>query len=151
MGLAEIVQHSLARGMPLARATVAAVTPDGRVRVRAAGAAGEPECDVLATPGEAAPAYAAGDEVLAALPARSGERGVVLGRVGPQAAPARAAGETRLRDRRVVVEAGEELTLQCGEASIRITRDGKVVVRGEHVLTRARGTNRIKGGSVAIN
>jgi hypothetical protein len=56
-----------------------------------------------------------------------------------------------IRHRRIVIEAGEELTLQCGEASIRITRDGKVMIRGEHILSRAKGTQRIKGGSVAIN
>ena len=51
----------------------------------------------------------------------------------------------------VVIEADEELLLRVGESSIKISRDGKVVIRGEHVLTRAKGTNRIKGGSVAIN
>ena len=29
--------------------------------------------------------------------------------------------------------------------------NGKVVIRGAYVETRARGTNRIKGGSVQIN
>jgi hypothetical protein len=56
-----------------------------------------------------------------------------------------------IEGRTVRIEAGDELTLQCGAASITIVRDGRVIIRGEHVLTRARGTNRIKGGSVAIN
>jgi hypothetical protein len=59
--------------------------------------------------------------------------------------------EHRLHHRRIVVEADEELTLQCGDASIQIRRDGKILIRGEHILSRAKGTQRIKGGSVAIN
>jgi hypothetical protein len=57
----------------------------------------------------------------------------------------------KLESRDIVVEAGDTLTLKCGEASIQITRDGKIVIRGEHILSRAKGTQRIKGGSVAIN
>lgn len=53
--------------------------------------------------------------------------------------------------REVEIRAGETLRLRCGEASITLRRDGKVVVRGVQVETRARGLNRIKGGAVRIN
>jgi hypothetical protein len=59
--------------------------------------------------------------------------------------------EARVDGRRVVVEADDELVLQCGEASITLRRNGRVVVRGSYVETRARGVNRIKGGTVQIN
>ncbi|KFA92783.1 DUF6484 domain-containing protein [Archangium violaceum] len=45
----------------------------------------------------------------------------------------------------------DEVVLQCGEASIALQRNGKVVIRGATVETRARGTHRIKAGSVDIN
>ena len=52
---------------------------------------------------------------------------------------------------RVVISAEREIVLRCGEASITLTRAGKVLIKGEYVLTRASGVNRIRGGSVQIN
>jgi len=51
----------------------------------------------------------------------------------------------------VVLEAEQEVVLRCGDASITLRRDGKVVLRGAYVETRAKGLNRIRGGSVKIN
>ena len=53
--------------------------------------------------------------------------------------------------KRVVVEAKDEIVLRCGEASVTLRRNGRVVVRGTYVETRSKGVNRIKGGSVQIN
>lgn len=53
--------------------------------------------------------------------------------------------------RRVVIDAEDEVVLRCGDASITLRRNGKIVVRGLYVETHAAGTNRIKGGSVKIN
>lgn len=53
--------------------------------------------------------------------------------------------------RRVEVEAADELVLRCGDASIVLRRNGRVVIRGTYVETRSKGVNRIKGGSVLIN
>ncbi|HLI76367.1 MAG TPA: DUF6484 domain-containing protein [Acidobacteriaceae bacterium] len=47
--------------------------------------------------------------------------------------------------------AGKEIVLRCGSASITLTKAGKVLIRGEYVLSRSSGANRIKGGSVQIN
>jgi len=52
---------------------------------------------------------------------------------------------------RFVVNAEREIELRCGEASITLTRSGKVLIKGEYVLTRAKGLNRIKGAAVSIN
>ncbi|WP_257792523.1 hypothetical protein [Myxococcus xanthus] len=41
--------------------------------------------------------------------------------------------------------------LRCGEATITLRRNGKVVIRGVQVETHATGTNRIKGASVKVN
>lgn len=53
--------------------------------------------------------------------------------------------------KRVVLTGEEEVELRCGEASISLKKNGKLVIRGAYVETRAKGTNRIKGGSVQIN
>lgn len=52
---------------------------------------------------------------------------------------------------RVVLTAEREIVLRCGDASITLTRAGKVLISGAFVLTRATGVNRIRGGSVQIN
>jgi hypothetical protein len=59
--------------------------------------------------------------------------------------------EAVLDGKRVVLEGEDEVVLRCGEASITLRRNGKVVIRGAYVETHAAGTNRIKGGSVRIN
>jgi hypothetical protein len=51
----------------------------------------------------------------------------------------------------VTICAAESIILKCGEASITLNRDGKVVIRGKHVVTHASGVNRIRGGSVQLN
>ena len=49
------------------------------------------------------------------------------------------------------VEASKEIVLRCGHASITLRANGRVLIRGVYVETRALGTNRVKGGNVQIN
>lgn len=53
--------------------------------------------------------------------------------------------------KRIVFDAQEEVVLRCGKSSIMLTRAGKVLIRGEYLLSRASGMNKIKGGAVQIN
>lgn len=52
---------------------------------------------------------------------------------------------------RMTVSAKEQLVLQCGKASITLTKAGKVLIKGSYVSSRSSGVNRIKGGSVQLN
>lgn len=52
---------------------------------------------------------------------------------------------------RLTLTAAREIVLQCGRASIVLTRAGKVLVRGAYVALRSSGMNRITGASVQIN
>jgi hypothetical protein len=54
-------------------------------------------------------------------------------------------------DDRVMLTAEREIVLRCGEASITLTRAGKVLIRGAYILSRSSGANRIKGGSIQLN
>jgi hypothetical protein len=56
-----------------------------------------------------------------------------------------------IRGRRIQIEGADEVALRCGQASITLRRNGRVVLRGAYVESRSRGTNRIKGGTVLIN
>jgi hypothetical protein len=52
---------------------------------------------------------------------------------------------------RLVVSAEREIVLRCGNASITLTRAGKVLIEGAYVLSRSTGYNMIKGAAVDIN
>ena len=56
-----------------------------------------------------------------------------------------------LDGKRVVLEGKEEVVLKCGEASITLTKAGKILIRGKYLLNRSTGVNRIMGGSVQVN
>jgi len=51
----------------------------------------------------------------------------------------------------LILTAHREIVLQCGSASITLTRAGKVIIRGAYVVSRSSGANRIKGACVQIN
>jgi len=53
--------------------------------------------------------------------------------------------------KRVVLEGREEVVLKCGEASITLTKAGKILICGKYLLNRSTGVNRIMGGSVQVN
>lgn len=76
---------------------------------------------------------------------------LILGLVQPVMVRGAAPATARVDGKRVVITGEEEVELRCGEASIVLTRCGKLMIRGACVETRARGVNRIKGGSVQIN
>jgi hypothetical protein len=50
-----------------------------------------------------------------------------------------------------VIEATRELTLRCGAASITMTADGRVTIRGTQLLSRSEGANRVQGATVQLN
>ena len=52
---------------------------------------------------------------------------------------------------RMIVSARTQLVLRCGRASITLTKEGKVLIQGTYVSSRASGVHKIKGGSVQIN
>ena len=59
--------------------------------------------------------------------------------------------EVRVDGQRVVLRGEQEVVLECGAASITLTKAGKILVRGAYLSSRSSGVNRIKGGSVQIN
>ncbi len=70
---------------------------------------------------------------------------LILGLIQPLAPEVEADGE------KLVLEARREVTLRCGKASIHLTADGRVTIRGTQVLSRSDGPNRVQGASVQLN
>jgi len=100
------------------------------------------KCDWLETSQNANIELQPGDRLLC-MPPTEQELGVALGRIGKYQKP-----QTQ---QNVTIEASETLTLKCGEASVELRSDGKAMLKGEDVLLRAKGTQRIRAGTVAIN
>lgn len=59
--------------------------------------------------------------------------------------------EVIIDGKRVFLNADEEIVLQCGKASITLTKAGKVLIEGEHVSSISNGINKIEGGAIQLN
>jgi Domain of unknown function (DUF6484) len=59
--------------------------------------------------------------------------------------------ELEVDGERVVLMAQHQLILRCGDASLTLTRDGKILLRGTYVSSRSSGVHRIHGAAVEIN
>jgi hypothetical protein len=59
--------------------------------------------------------------------------------------------EVFLDGKRIVLDAREEIILRCGKGSIRIHKNGKIVIKGSHLVSRSSGQNRMQGASLALN
>lgn len=59
--------------------------------------------------------------------------------------------EATIDGQRISFDAENEIVLQCGKASITLTKAGKVLIKGDYVLSHSSGENRIRGGSISIN
>jgi hypothetical protein len=57
----------------------------------------------------------------------------------------------KIAAKEILVEGTEEISLCCGESSLTLRKDGKTLLKGREVLSRASRTNRIKGATVQIN
>jgi len=98
--------------------------------------------------------WRAGQEVILLFRDSASNRPVIIGVVPSEEEAAAATPRdvtVRVDGQRVVVEGREEIVLQCGEASITLCRDGTIAIRGTAVESRARYTNRLRGGSIELN
>lgn len=118
------------------------------VLVEAGPGAGLLSCDVLEAPGGSPLRLAEGDTVLVVVPDGGAGRGVVLGRV---ARPDERSAGAQAPPEEIVLEATKGLSLKVGEGSITLREDGRILIKGRELVSHARGRNRIRGGSVAIN
>jgi Domain of unknown function (DUF6484) len=65
--------------------------------------------------------------------------------------PAQAPLSVQADDELVEIKAEREIVLKCGDASITLTRAGKVIIKGNYIISRSTGYNKIKGAAIDIN
>lgn len=142
---------------------ILAFTPDGTLMLEVPGS-DEPVRGRLAVPLTAerlSVAVAEGRQAVLVFEAGDLSKPIVVGLIEEPAAASEAANraadqkpfvvEADADGRRVRVSAQDEIVLEVGEASITLRRNGRVLIRGAYVETRAGGTNRIKGAQVRVN
>lgn len=133
----------------LIRATVMEFSETGEILIQTDS---EPSacvlCDYLVTTPGPQLLLSTGDPVLVLLPTSEGGKGCVLGKIGVYKKPKPT--EEPVPEH-VLVEARKELTLRCGQGKVTLRHDGKILVKGQDVVSHARRSQRIKGGSVSIN
>ena len=98
-----------------------------------------------------------GNQLLIVFEGGDVQRPIILGVIqGPQGqAAAVSLGQGPMNatvdDERVEIVAEREIVLRCGDASITLTRAGKVIIKGNYILSRSTGYNKIKGAAIDIN
>lgn len=122
------------------RAQIAEIGPDGRAKVMIPSSLGP---DLLVAR-SLVPVGAAAVGCEVAIVMMDGEP-LILGLIQPLVPEVEADGE------KLVFAARQQITLRCGKASIHLTADGRVTIRGTQVLSRSDGPNRVQGASVQLN
>ena len=56
-----------------------------------------------------------------------------------------------LDGRRITFDAREEIVLRCGDGSVKLRKDGTIIIKGINLVSRAKAANKIKGAAVNIN
>jgi hypothetical protein len=59
--------------------------------------------------------------------------------------------EVTIDGEKVKLEAEHDIELRCGQASLTLRYDGRIELRGTHILSASRGPNRVKGATIALN
>ena len=81
------------------------------------------------------------------------ERPVIMGLLQHSVIPLTTVGETSISQdaQSVRINAAREIALHCGKASLRLTQDGRIELRGTTLVSHSSGVNRIRGGSIKLN
>lgn len=132
-------QAAPAPGAQWFAAHLQAIEADGQLTVLAPGQ-GLMTVAWLENAGQLAVALAPGDTLLVCAPG-AGQPAVATGRIGRYVG----------RPAELNLKADSAVSLQCGAASLELRADGQVLLKGEDVVLRAKGTQRIRAGTVSIN
>ena len=89
--------------------------------------------------------------VITGLLKKAAARGTGAPEPGEAKKPGGLATPVTVDGERVVVRGKQRIVLECGKASITLTADGKVIVRGTYVHSQSSGVARIQAGILRLN
>jgi uncharacterized protein DUF6484 len=92
-----------------------------------------------------------GRRVTVAFLGGDAEQAIVTGLLQHTGQPRTRPAKLELDAKELELSADRQITLRCGKSSIILTHDGRIVIRGEHLLSRATSVNRIRGGTIQLN
>jgi phage gp45-like len=142
--------------------SIVRISDDGHVYVQFEGSAGEVGAR-LAIPAinTVDPAELCGSNVLLVFDGGDESRPIIVGFVrdslrtgfapGDTAGSANASVPRKIHAASVLIEAEREIVLQCGQGSISLSADGRIVIKGTRLTSRASETNKVRGAVVLIN
>lgn len=152
----DVVNELLVSNLKIRRSRVLRITPEGEIWVENYPEGLPIPCDFLKTSSSPPPHLNPEDLVLYAMDEIE-SRGYVLGVIKKYQANEDMANnqlthpniEQDLRE--IKFNAKERIELRCGKSSLTLNKDGKVVIKGVQVTSRAREVNKVKGAAVQIN
>lgn len=150
--LAETILSSL----QIRRGRIVIINDDGEIMVECDTEELPLPCDFLQTSAGPLPELRPGDAVLYAMDEIT-LRGYVIGviqkyRATEQGANGKVAHLNPGQDfREIKLNATEKIELRCGQSVLLMNKDGKIVVKGASITSRASGPQKIKGATVHIN
>ncbi len=59
--------------------------------------------------------------------------------------------DIRVDGRNIVLDAAKRVEIRCGQSSLIMQSDGKIIIKGNYIISRARQVNKVKGAAVKIN
>ena len=80
-----------------------------------------------------------------------GAKGYVLGVIQPYLAQDEHKDENKQEPTELNLKARESIELTCGESMLSMDKNGKIVLRGTDITTRASGANKVKGATIRLN
>jgi hypothetical protein len=141
----ELLNQINFKGMEIFQGRIINIGEDGKLSVKSDLGGLKITCDFLRTSAGPLPKLYLGTPVLCIA---SESTGYVLGVIQPYL-PEKA--EEKEEPARLTLKATDSIELTCGESVLSMKEDGKIVLRGKDITTRASGSNKIKGSSVHIN
>lgn len=150
------LNERLLTSLQMKRGRIVAITDAGEIMVESDSEDLPLPCEFLRTSAGPLPELSPGDTVLYALD-EIARRGYVLGVIRKYRASAPGENgkfahlDTKEDFREIKFNATEKIELRCGQSSLLMNKDGKIVVKGSSITSRASGPQKIKGATVNIN
>lgn len=152
----EAMSKALLAGMKIKRGRVVAICEDGVIQVESDAEGLPVSCEFLRTSSGLLPELHVGDAVLYVLE-EAAMRGYVLGVIQKYGASAQTTND-KLRHstneqevRELKFNAAEKIEFRCGESTLLMNKNGKIVMKGRNITSRAREAQKIKGATVNLN